>query len=224
MVGNSHGKSKDKTKSSDTIDGTLSESQKDLKNKLIDFENIEESTANSLINSGFNTLKSIRDASISELMNTVSLDEQDAKKIKVEIRDFLKQEEKESSDDNELQQWLTGESEKELGGVLDEEIEPSKENDPLTSEGISDEEDVSALRNWLSGEEESFSEWLGEKSFEEEKEELKEELEDRKDEIEKKESELDEEKKEIENLKSTFKEKIQKIEEGEFDPEELVEE
>ncbi len=223
MVGNSHGKSKDKTKSSDTLDGTLSESQKDLKDKLTDFENIDESIAKSLINSGFNTLKSIRDTSISELMNTAGIAEQEAKKIKVEVRDFLKQEDKEETDD-ELQQWLTGETEKELGGVLDEEIEAAKENDPLTSESVTEEEDVTALKNWLSGEEESFSEWLGEKSFEEEKQELKEELEEREEEIERKESELDERRKEIENLKNTFKEKIQKIEEGEFDPEDLVEE
>ncbi len=225
MVGNSHGKSTDKKKSSSALDDTLSKSQKDFINKLTDFQNVDKTVADAFITSGYEDLKSIRDSSISELMDNVGIEEQEAKKIKIEIRDFLNQQNKEvGQDDDELQQWLTGETEKELGGVLDEEIEAAKEKDTLTKGKTTDEEDVTALKSWLSGEEESFSEWLGEKSFEEEKEELKEELEDRKDEIEKKESELESEERELENLKNTFKEKIDKIEKGEFDPQELVEE
>lgn len=221
MVGNSHGKSKDKKKAPDTLDGTMSKSQKDFKDKLSSFEYVDEKIAEAFIDSKFDSLKSIRDSSISDLMDIEEIDEQLAKKIKIEIRDFLNQQEE---NDDELQQWLTGETEKELGGVLNEEIEAAKEKDTLTTGSSTDEEDVTALKSWLSGEEESFSEWLGEKSFEEEKEELKEELEDRKDEIEKKESELEIEEREIENLKNTFKEKIEKLEKGKFDPEELVEE
>jgi len=225
MVGNSHGKSTDKKKSSNALDDTLSESQKDFINKLAGFQNIDKTVADAFITSGYEDLKSIRDSSISELMDNVGIEEQEAKKIKIEIRDFLNQQNKEvGQDDDELQQWLTGETEKELGGVLDEEIEAAKEKDTLSKGKTKDEEDVTALKSWLSGEEESFSEWLGEKSFEEEKEELKEELEDRKDEIEKKESELESEERELENLKNTFKEKLDKIERGEFDPQELVEE
>lgn len=225
MVGNSHGKSTDKKKSSSALDDTLSKSQKDFINKLTDFQNVDKTVADAFITSGYEDLKSIRDSSISELMDNVGIEEQEAKKIKIEIRDFLNQQNKEvGQDDDELQQWLTGETEKELGGVLDEEIEAAKEKDTLTKGKTTDEEDVTALKSWLSGEEESFSEWLGEKSFEEEKEELKEELEDRKDEIEKKESELESEERELENLKNTFKEKIDKIEKDEFDPQELVEE
>ncbi|MFP4050475.1 MAG: ATPase domain-containing protein [Thermoplasmata archaeon] len=225
MVGNSQGKSTDKKKSSSSLDGTLSKSQQALKDQLCDFEYIDESTADVFIESGYKSLKSIRDSSITELMDNVGLDEQQAKKIKVETRDFLKQEDKNVGEGgDELEQWLTGETEKGLGGVLDEDIESAKGQDPLTEESSTEEDDVNALKSWLSGEEESFSEWLGEKSFEEEKKELEEELEDRKDKIERKENELESEERELEDLKNTFQEKLEKIETGEFDPQELIEE
>ncbi|MFW6196204.1 MAG: DUF7504 family protein [Thermoplasmatota archaeon] len=225
MVGNSQGKSTDKKKSSSSLDGTLSKSQQALKDQLCGFEYIDESTADGFIESGYKSLKSIRDSSINELMDNVGLDEQQAKKIKVETRDFLKQEDKNAGEGgDELEQWLTGETEKGLGGVLDGDIESTKGQDPLTEESSTEEDDVNALKSWLSGEEESFSEWLGEKSFEEEKKELEEELEDRKDEIERKESELESEERELKDLKNTFQEKLEKIETGEFDPQELIEE
>ncbi len=222
MSGSSQGGSTGKDSSSkESLADTIS---KEREEKILeDFQRIsiiDEETAELILSSGFTSLKDIAEADIEKLSQIDELDDDKAEKIKEEAEE-LSEDEDESED--ELTQWLTGESDEDLGGLLDEEIEGAKEgkiateSEDSSSSPTLEEDDHQALKAWLSGEQDSISEWLGEESFEEEKEEIQEELAE-------KETELEETKDEIETLKQQLTSKLEEIETGEYDAEELIQE
>lgn len=154
----------------------------------------------------------------------IDVDEKHAEEVD-EVMSETDKETEQKGEEEELSEWLQGESDEELGGMLGDEIEKAREAGPEASKDIDkeqmdEEEDTEALEAWLSGEEDSFSEWLGEESFEEEKEELEEE----KEELEEKEKDLKSQMEEISTLRQEFKSKIEGIESGDFEPQEIVEE
>ncbi len=87
-----------------------------------------------------------------------------------------------------------------------------------------DDEDYDALKSWLTGEEDSFSEWLGEETFEEEREEIEEELAEKEEDLERSKKEVGEKMQELDVLRSEFEKRLQEIESGELDVEGIIDE
>lgn len=153
-------------------------------------------------------------------------------------------EEKETSsqEDDSFSEWLTGERDDDLNNLLDDEIrkakkekteakkrqkeaqKASKQEKKEKEQAEVDREDHEALESWLSGEDESFDSWLGEESFEEEKEEMEEELEEKEEKIEEKKKDLESRKGELESIKENLKEKLKGAEEGTTEIEDIIEE
>ncbi len=227
MAGNSQGTPAGKTSSEGPLDGSISESQNSLMDEMTQVKVISDEMARGLLDEGFKSLEEILEAEIDTLKSVDQIDEDKAKEIQNEIKE-LRQSGESSPDkesgvegDDELAQWLTGESDKDINGLLEDDIEQAKKEDSTTK---GSEEDVDSLRSWLSGEEESFSDWLGEESFEEEKEKVEEELEKRKNEIEEREEEIEKKTRELEDLRERFEQRVEELESDEFDPNELIEE
>ncbi len=227
MVGDSRGTPSEKSKATDDPLGEpMPRSEKSSIEDLAEIEGITKAMIKGLMNEGFKDLKDIDQAKLEDIMAVRGIDEQKAEEIKNQVKELNGEGEDQGNptkgDEDELAQWLTGESDKDIGGILEEEIKESKT--PIQPESEQDDKDFDTLKSWLTGDEDSFSEWLGEESFEEERKELKEELEEKKKKVEKKEKELDDKTKEIENLKERFETCISKIERDDFDPQEIIEE
>ena len=227
MTGDSRGDSAKKIQSSEeSLEGTLSRSQQSLVKEFKKISIINEKMARELVNEGYSDMKDIYQAEFDEISEVLDLEEGKFKELKKEIKekikelDFSSSKEGETHDD-EFTQWLTGEIDEDLGGVVSKEDEEKNEGNPI-SRGKNKNTD--SLKAWLTGEEDSFTEWLGEETFEEEKKEIEEELRERDKALEKREKELKEKEQEIEELKNKFKRQIQKIETDEFDSEEILEE
>ncbi|MFW5904284.1 MAG: DUF7504 family protein [Candidatus Saliniplasma sp.] len=188
-------------------------------------------TAELLFKAGFTGLESVSSAELKDLEDIDGFDDEKAEKIKNEAAEILEKdegkeggkadnEEDETVGDEALSKWLTGEGqEDDLGGLLSEEIERAKEDDQIIEDYDDDipEEGNEALKAWLTGEEDSFSSWLGEETFEDEREELKEE-------IKEKEETLDSKMGEVSALKEKFLQRLQDFDSGDFEIEEIVEE
>ncbi len=251
MVGNSHGSSTDQQKSKDAqLDDTISKKSKGTPvEQLQEIPSINKAIAHSLVDNGFESIQDIANSSIDSITDTNKLSKAEAMKIKEEVKDIIDGTQDEvpekgqeggapsnAPDEDDLANWLTGESDQQLDDVLGsgeamEEVEgevgpggekPSGQATGSMSE-VEEAEDVEALKSWLSGEEESFSGWLGEESFEEEKEELKQNLKEKRKELEQKEKELEVEREELDNLRKKFEQGLEDLVFDEFDPEELLE-
>ncbi|MFO7792431.1 MAG: ATPase domain-containing protein [Candidatus Saliniplasma sp.] len=187
---------------------------------------VTEDIAELLFKSGFTSLKSLSSADLNKLKSLDGFDVDKAEQIKNQATELLEEEEDEDGDekddtgDEALSNWLTGEGEDDdLGGLLSTEIEKAKEErDVIEDEedGVS-VEDNEALKAWLAGEDDSFSSWLGEETFEDEREELREE-------IKEKEESLDSRMGEVSALKEEFQKRLSELESGDFEVEEIVEE
>jgi len=226
MAGESQGESTKKIPpSKGSLDESLSRSQKSLLNELTKISLIDESMARNLLDEGYNSLEDIHRAEISEISEVLGLEDQKVKEIKDEIEknsdssDFSLDTEKDNQED-EFTQWLTGESDEDIDGVVYQDDDGIEEENPFSQ---NKNKNTDSLKAWLSGEEDSFTEWLGEETFEEEKEEIEEELRERKESLEKREEEIKEKEQEIEQLKEKFKRQIDDIEADKFDPEEILE-
>ncbi len=185
---------------------------------------VTEDTAKLLFKTGFTGLESISKADVNEIEGINGFDIEKAEQLKTEATDLLEKKEKKSkngkSGDEALSEWLTGKGDQDdLGGLLSEEIEQAKQEDKIVEDDGEDipGEDNEALKAWLTGDEDSFSSWLGEETFEDEREELKEE-------IKEKEHDLDSKMGAVDALKERFKEKIERMESGDYEVEEIVEE
>jgi len=226
MAGDSRGDSAKKIPTSEgSLDESMSRSQESLVDELTKISKINEKMARDLIDKGYSGLKDIYQAEIDELSGILDLEEKEIKEIKEEIEQNNEENKEVSNfpqdDEDEFTQWLTGESDEGLGGVVDKDDEEKNEGNPFSEDKS---KNTNSLKAWLSGEEDSFTEWLGEDTFEEEKKEIEEELRGREETLEKREEELKEKEQEIEQLKDKFESHVEDIETGEFDPEEILEE
>ncbi len=243
MVGNSRGTPSGKVKSSDDgLDDTMPGNDSSMVEILVELPGITEDMVKSLIDTGLDSLESIAEADIEEITAVDGIGEKKAEHIRERVKELeegnnpgdnpgeggnpLKTgREGQDGGDDELAQWLTGESDKDIGGILSEEIEEAKKSGPPYRTRVEkDGDDFDSLKAWLSGEEESFSDWLGEESFEDEKKELEEELGEKKRRLEEKEKEIEKKAKEIEDLKERFEKRVSELESDEFDPQEILEE
>jgi len=226
MTGDSQGDSAKKIPTSEgSLDESMSRSQKSLLNELTKISNINEKMARDLLDEGYTDLKDIYLAEIDELSEILGLEQKEIKKIKEEIEENNRENNEATDfpqdDEDEFTQWLTGESDQDLGGVVSKEKKVKKEGNPFSEDKS---KNTNSLKAWLSGEEDSFTEWLGEETFEEEKKEIEEELRGREETLEKREEEIKEKEQEIEQLKDKFERHVEDIDAGEFDPEEILEE
>lgn len=208
----------------DLVEG-FSDGEKDIIiEELKKISLVTEETAQLLFKNGFTGLTSISNANVNELEGVNGFDVEKAEQLKNEASELLQKEEEisENSDpeNEELSKWLTGEGDEEdLGGLLSEEIEKAKKEDSIVEDDDYEipEEENEALKAWLTGEEDSFSSWLGEETFEDEREELKEE-------IKEKEETLDYKMGEVSVLRDKFENRLKELESGDFDVQEIVEE
>ncbi len=227
MTGDSRGDSAKKVQpSEESLEGTLSRAQQSFVKELTKMSVIDEKMARDLIDEGYNDMKDIYEAEFNEISEVLDIEEEKFKDLKKEIEGKIKElevssgKEREKQDD-EFTQWLTGEIDEDLGGVVSKEEKGKNEGNPISRDKT---KNTDSLKAWLTGEEDSFTEWLGEETFEEEKKEIEEELKERNKKLEKREKELKEKEQKIEQLKDKFQRQIENIESGEFDSEELLEE
>lgn len=240
MSGNIGGTPSDKTKSSEErMEGSISRSKRDLSDKLVEIPGVDERIVEDLFERGLNNAEAISKSEIDDMVAVKGVTEEKAEEIKEKVEELnnkagedgsklgnpnpTKSDKKNMDEEDELAQWLTGESDRDITGILGEEIEEAKEKGPTPKTVGEKEKDFDSLKAWLAGEEESFSDWLGEESFEEEKEELEEELKEKEKRLEQKENELEKKAKELEDLKERFKNRLSEIESEDFDPQEMVE-
>ncbi len=217
----------------DTLMGTMSE--REIKAVLEDFQQIslvDEELAQKFLDSGFFDLESLADASADKLAELGIVDAEQSSKVIQEAGELVKavsdsNTTRSSDGDDALAKWLTGETDGELEGLMETEIK-KKETVTETKTPVTDDEDdtedLDALKSWLSGDSDSFSEWLGEETFEEEREELEEEIAERQEELVESKRALDSKMHEMEVLKGEFEDRLKQLDTGEFDANELVEE
>ncbi len=205
-------------------------SETEIKN-LTQISMIDEETAKILIDEGFKDLDDISDAEVEDIAESTDLNADEVEKIKKEIEDLsdggsseVEGSEKdggsEKDEDDELSDWLTGESDKDIGSMMTKDGNSASEG----SSAQTGERSTESLKAWLSGEEDSFTEWLDEESFEEEKEEIEEELKEKEKRLEEKEEELEKKKQEIEDLRERLNERLSDFESEDFQPDEVLEE
>ncbi len=235
MAGSSEGSYVDKESTQgDTLMDAMSE--KEIKATITEFQKIssvDEELAQLLLDSGFVDMNGLADAPVDKIAKLDELNTEKASEIIEEARKLVEDTSNPgktktapvSDNDDELAKWLTGETDGELEGLMETEIK--KEKKVVKSEKPSmDEnpEDMGALKSWLKGDSDSFSEWLGEETFEEEREELEEEIAERHEELIESRRALDSKMHEMEALKGEFEERLKKLDTGEFDPNEIVQE
>ncbi len=210
--------------------------------QLVRVETLDPKRAKILINNGVFGLEDLIDIGTEKLSDLLEVDTDQASEIIEEAVDVLENsssEQKESGNspspeknsgtsksDDALAQWLTGESEDDLGGLLGDNIEKarSEEKEEVEEDIPEDDGDYDALKSWLTGEEDSFGEWLGEETFEEEKEVIEEELAEKEELLQESKKELDTKMSEVSILKKEFEQRLKEIESGDFDPQQIVDE
>ncbi|MFW5946698.1 MAG: DUF7504 family protein [Candidatus Natronoplasma sp.] len=225
MAGDHQGEPAKKTRSSKvTVDRSMSRSSESDTNEITQLTSVDEKTGQSLIEEGYTDLEDIAAVDIEKITKETGLEKETIEEIKVEIREREEKEESdevEQSEEDELSDWLTGESDDDIRSVMSEKGDhPQGKQSPTNS----DERSTESLKAWLSGEKDSFTAWLDEESFEEEKEEIEEELEEKEKRLEKKEKKLEEKEKEIEELREKLEDRLGDFESEEFEPGEIVEE
>ncbi|MFP3872482.1 MAG: DUF7504 family protein [Candidatus Natronoplasma sp.] len=240
MVGNSKGTPAGKAKTSDdALEGPIAKSDESLLDELSEISGVTEDMLEGLKDEGFDSLESISQADVEDITVVNGIGEQKAKQIKERVEELESEkdnpgnpgnpldteEESYGDEDDELAQWLTGESDKDIGGILSEEIEEAEETGPISKTSTEEKgEEFDSLKAWLTGEEESFSDWLGEESFEDQRKEMEEELEEKRERLEEKEKELKRKTNELEDLRERFERRVSELESDEFDPQEILEE
>lgn len=236
MAGNSHGSyAENESKGGDISMDTMSEDDiKKVVDELLRISSLDQEVAYSLVDLGFTSLDALSDASVDKLIGIDGVDDDRAKAIIQEAKDLGKVKDAKgkdtvsTSDDNDLAKWLTGESEVDLRGLLDSEVvERRPRKAPET--GIPDEseiesEDHDALKSWLSGDSESFSEWLGEESFEDEKEIYREEIAEKEVMLESSKKDIDRKLRLLDTLKTELQDRLKKVGSGDLDISQIVDE
>ncbi len=199
-------------------------SREDVIEELTILPTITEEIALSLSREGFEDLEDIYRAEESEIAEIQGLNKSKVNQIKKEIEERAKEKGFSSDDESEegedeLAQWLTGKSDKDLGGVLNKE----REEESTPKKGSTTDDGTESLKAWLSGEEDAFTEWLDQESFEEEREEIERELEEKELELEEKEKRLKEKEERLDELSEKFEQHVGDIKTEEFDPQEMIE-
>ncbi len=213
---------KEKIEGERLVEGFSSGDKEDAIMKLKKISSVDGETAELLFESGFTSLKLLSSADPDDIKKIDGFDIDKAKDIQNEAKTLLDEDngtDESSSSDEALSKWLTGEGdEDDLGGLLSDGINKAKDDEPMIADDDEFEvEENEALKAWLTGEEDSISSWLGEETFEDEREELKEE-------IVEKEKDLDSKMDQISVLKEKFEKRLGDVESGEFEVEDLVEE
>ncbi len=227
------------SKGSDSLPENVSESEADdAIAKFTSIDGITAKIATALVHNGITTLEELVNTEKKQLGDMLGIDEDEAADMIESTVDILDgkqsdhgsggrpEENDPSTSDDALAQWLTGESEGDLDGLLGDEIQRAKEKgvEKKSREIEEDEADYDALKAWLTGEEDSFGDWLGEETFEEEKEVMKEELAEKEEILEESKKELDSKMSEISVLKEEFKSRLEEMESGDFDATQIVDE
>ncbi|MFO8109851.1 MAG: ATPase domain-containing protein [Thermoplasmata archaeon] len=202
--------------------------------ELTRVEDITNKIAKILIRNGIKDIKAIGDMEEEELSEMIGGNTKKASDIKKETAHMLKGNENESENsssnhdeegigDDALSKWLTGDTQEDLGGLLEDEIEKAKKKD-IKKKDDDDDTDHDALKSWLTGEDDSFDDWLGEETFEDEKEEFKEEMAEKEELLEESKKKLDTQLAEISLLKQEFQKRLEEVDSNEFDPQPIIEE
>jgi KaiC/GvpD/RAD55 family RecA-like ATPase len=191
-------------------------------------------TAQILYDAGFESVESLKKASVEELEAVEGIDKKTAQAIHQNASAKPKKGKKKEKSDDALKKWLTGESDENgltvwLGGDF-------KSGKAVAAVPSEDDQTMMALKKWLTGEEDALGEWLGEGAEETAAPEVEgvvvsEDLLKRQNEIAKREEELrlaeeefEKTRLEAKELKETISRELKKIKTGDFDPMKLIEE
>jgi len=186
------------------IDGGGSTSDDRRLGELMSVPGIKEAKAVILYDAGFQSIKDVKDADVTQLAGIKGISEGLAKKI------IHNAEEMDAPQDNKrLASWLAGEDDGLSAWLSGEEMHSTPEAAAAAAPEIKPD---ASLAKWLAGEEESIDEWLQDTT-----ELAKPETTVPKRELKKREAE-------VSQLRDVLVEKIRQIETGEFDPKALVDE
>jgi KaiC/GvpD/RAD55 family RecA-like ATPase len=186
------------------IDGGGSTSDDRRLGELMSVPGIKEAKAEILYDAGFQSVKDVKDADVTQLAGIKGISEGLAKKI------IHNAEEMDAPQDNKrLASWLAGEDDGLSAWLSGEEMHSAPEAAVAAAPEIKPD---ASLAKWLAGEEESIDEWLQDTT-----ELAKPETTVPKRELKKREAE-------VSQLRDVLVEKIRQIETGEFDPQALVDE
>ncbi len=239
MAGNSQGSYADnEAKEIESTIETMSENE--AIEELQKISLIDEELASLILEMGITSINALAELPVERLTDIDTLDEETATEIIEEAKrmsDNITENSKHEgsvnnpspeNEDDELAKWLTGETDVDLGHLLESEVVEKRKGGHQT-EDVSEndnvsEEDYGALKSWLSGESDSFSEWLGEESFEEEKEEFEEEIAEREGRLAESKIEIDKKLRKIEELKNLLTERLNELDTGELDPKHFIDE
>ncbi len=237
MAGNSQSSYvDDESRRDETSMETMSEDEiKELIHELMKVSEVDEELAYLILDMDVTDLKTLGEVSVERLATIDGLTKKRAKGIIEEARkmsDYGVAGKNESipteEDEDELAKWLTGGTGVDLTGLLEKEVveKSKKSTEPgktATDKDVSGE-DYDALKSWLTGESDSFSDWLGEESFEEEREEFEEVIAEKEEHLAESRREMDTKLRQIEELKSELENRLKGLDTGEFDPQQLVRE
>ena len=198
------------------------------------FSNIKgvgESKAEILFDNGYSSLEDLKSATLEDLSAINGIGGKLAEMIMSNISGSTDSTE-EKKDSGALTDWLSGDSDDALGVWLGGS--PPEQTKPMPTEaaGGGDDSTMSALRKWLTGEEDALEEWLGEsgeppiEGVVESRELLERQqvLQDREDDIKHKEDEVEGMNIELQELKKVIEKELEAVRTGKFDPMKLIEE
>lgn len=189
-------------------------------------EAIDEETANILLDGGMTDLETIKESGVDKLKQLLE-DGEKASVIYEQVKAVLEGDQVDTGgNDEELASWLRGDSDEELGGLLGKQIEKAKK-DGVTVKNetvVEDDEDYGALKAWLTGDADSFDDWLGQESFEDEKEQLHEEIAEKEEGLQKAKQELETKQGDLDRMREQLEIYLREMEGGDFDPQEIIDE
>ncbi len=189
-------------------------------------EAIDEETANILLDGGMTDLETIKESGVDKLEQLLE-DGEKASVIYEQVKAVLEGDQVDTGgNDEELASWLRGDSDAELGGLLGKEIEKAKK-DGVTVKNetvVEDDEDYGALKAWLTGDADSFDDWLGQESFEDEKEQLHEEIAEKEEGLQKAKKELETKQEALDRMREQLEIYLGEMEGGDFDPQKIIDE
>ncbi|MCK4366596.1 MAG: hypothetical protein KAW84_01450 [Thermoplasmata archaeon] len=198
------------------------------------FSNIKgvgESKAEILFDNGYSSLEDLKSATLEDLSAINGIGGKLAEMIMNNISESTGSTE-EKQDSGALTDWLSGDSDDALGVWLGGSPPEQKKPIPAEAAGDGDDATMSALRKWLTGEEDALEQWLGESGAApigevvESKELLERQqvLDDREDDIKLKEDEVEGMGIELRELKKIIEKELDAVRTGKFDPMKLIEE
>lgn len=192
-------------------------------------EGIGDSRANSLYESGFTSLESLRDTSVRDIIELAGLEEKLAKAVHDNAARMLASTGPQPTGNNDaLYKWLSGENGE---GGLSAWLGASP--DAAKPAQAPKDTNVDALKKWLSGEEDALQQWLGfdttpqvvvEGDFSKKLRELERQLEEKDLQVGERERDIESMRVEIDELKDGLQRQLSAYKDGTFDPVKFIEE